>query len=126
MFCIRLDRVQLTIEHRAACFRLRLPKAFFFFSSRRRHTRCLSDWSSDVCSSDLSAPERTFMSVDLPAPFSPTRAMTSPSLTSRSTPSSATVGPKRLRTPLIVRRTLTSLLPEGGPLDLPLDRKSVV
>src|SRR5258705_288991 len=28
---------------------------FFFFSSRRRHTRCLSDWSSDVCSSDLAA-----------------------------------------------------------------------
>src|SRR5258705_5954347 len=28
---------------------------FFFFSSRRRHTRCLSDWSSDVCSSDLVA-----------------------------------------------------------------------
>src|SRR5437899_864926 len=27
----------------------------FFFSSRRRHTRCLSDWSSDVCSSDLIA-----------------------------------------------------------------------
>src|SRR5262245_63128081 len=26
---------------------------FFFFSSRRRHTRCRSDWSSDVCSSDL-------------------------------------------------------------------------
>src|SRR5438045_4989894 len=25
----------------------------FFFSSRRRHTRCLSDWSSDVCYSDL-------------------------------------------------------------------------
>src|SRR5947199_65994 len=24
-----------------------------FFSSSRRHTRCLSDWSSDVCSSDL-------------------------------------------------------------------------
>src|SRR5205814_7431828 len=24
-----------------------------FFPSRRRHTRCLSDWSSDVCSSDL-------------------------------------------------------------------------
>src|SRR3989449_8066294 len=40
---------------------------FFFFSSRRRHTRCSRDWSSDVCSSDLimgfpglhhSAPER--------------------------------------------------------------------
>src|SRR5204863_3057772 len=26
---------------------------FFFFSSRRRHTRSLRDWSSDVCSSDL-------------------------------------------------------------------------
>src|SRR5476651_1676787 len=29
---------------------------FFFFSSRRRHTRYWRDWSSDVCSSDLSAP----------------------------------------------------------------------
>src|SRR5690606_39951393 len=29
------------------CFR------FFFFSSRRRHTRFSRDWSSDVCSSDL-------------------------------------------------------------------------
>src|SRR5256885_12338211 len=28
---------------------------FFFFSSRRRHTRLQGDWSSDVCSSDLSA-----------------------------------------------------------------------
>src|SRR5256884_4353536 len=27
--------------------------AGFFFSSRRRHTRCSRDWSSDVCSSDL-------------------------------------------------------------------------
>ena len=26
---------------------------YFFFSSRRRHTRLVSDWSSDVCSSDL-------------------------------------------------------------------------
>src|SRR4030043_16470 len=26
---------------------------FVFFSSRRRHTRCSRDWSSDVCSSDL-------------------------------------------------------------------------
>src|SRR5256884_5485103 len=26
---------------------------WFFFSSRRRHTRCSRDWSSDVCSSDL-------------------------------------------------------------------------
>src|SRR5256885_3603505 len=27
---------------------------WFFFSSRRRHTRLQGDWSSDVCSSDLS------------------------------------------------------------------------
>src|SRR5437588_1593953 len=30
-----------------------LCPVFFFFSSRRRHTRSLCDWSSDVCSSDL-------------------------------------------------------------------------
>src|SRR5204862_5631053 len=31
--------------------------SFFFFSSRRRHTRSLRDWSSDVCSSDLARTE---------------------------------------------------------------------
>src|SRR5438067_4043902 len=30
-----------------------LSLVFFFFSSRRRHTRSKRDWSSDVCSSDL-------------------------------------------------------------------------
>src|SRR5690606_39854558 len=34
------------------CVELRLC-LFFFFSSRRRHTRFSRDWSSDVCSSDL-------------------------------------------------------------------------
>src|SRR3712207_7493796 len=29
---------------------------YFFFSSRRRHTRYWRDWSSDVCSSDLRLP----------------------------------------------------------------------
>src|SRR5256885_14611736 len=29
---------------------------YFFFSSRRRHTRLQGDWSSDVCSSDLAIP----------------------------------------------------------------------
>src|SRR5690349_22243044 len=33
----------------------------FFFSSRRRHTRSLRDWSSDVCSSDL---PHVFVSID--------------------------------------------------------------
>src|SRR3712207_810783 len=32
---------------------MRSMKIFFFFSSRRRHTRYWRDWSSDVCSSDL-------------------------------------------------------------------------
>src|SRR5690348_17477970 len=31
---------------------------FFFFSSRRRHTRWTGDWSSDVCSSDLRPPNQ--------------------------------------------------------------------
>src|SRR5256885_2758537 len=35
------------IHPRASCI------CFFFFSSRRRHTRLQGDWSSDVCSSDL-------------------------------------------------------------------------
>src|SRR5690349_9668530 len=32
--------------------RIRSEPRLFFFSSRRRHTRSLRDWSSDVCSSD--------------------------------------------------------------------------
>src|SRR5499426_308485 len=39
---------------------------FFFFSSRRRHTRCLSDWSSDVCSSDLDPDGRVLVAGNLP------------------------------------------------------------
>src|SRR5688500_19520158 len=30
-----------------------IARVYFFFSSRRRHTRLQGDWSSDVCSSDL-------------------------------------------------------------------------
>src|SRR5256885_13901028 len=33
---------------------------FFFFSSRRRHTRLQGDWSSDVCSSDLAIDFKAF------------------------------------------------------------------
>src|ERR1039458_1209485 len=32
-----------------------IPKPVILFTSRIRHTRCLSDWSSDVCSSDLAS-----------------------------------------------------------------------
>src|SRR2546427_8686293 len=44
---------------RMSCFYL-----FFFFSSRRRHTRFDCDWSSDVCSSDL--PRAAIWSSPLP------------------------------------------------------------
>src|SRR3989454_4752881 len=35
-----------------------IVNVFFFFSSRRRHTRLQGDWSSDVCSSDLTGAVR--------------------------------------------------------------------
>ena len=38
--------------------------SFFFFSSRRRHTRLVSDWSSDVCSSNLKPYIITFSKVE--------------------------------------------------------------
>src|SRR5258705_1915329 len=38
---------------------------YFFVSSRRRHTRCLSDWSSDVCSSDLDPDAHVLRADDL-------------------------------------------------------------
>src|SRR5262249_57087361 len=40
----------------------------FFFSSRRRHTRLVSDWSSDVCSSDLK-PLRPILRIPTTAPI---------------------------------------------------------
>src|SRR2546429_1742287 len=42
-----------TAERRWGLSRVLLTSLSFFFSSRRRHTRCSRDWSSDVCSSDL-------------------------------------------------------------------------
>src|SRR3989449_4986728 len=38
--------------------------SLFFFSSRRRHTRCSRDWSSDVCSSDLIRNDIRYVVVD--------------------------------------------------------------
>src|SRR3712207_8331139 len=59
-----------------------LIEFFFFFSSRRRHTRYWRDWSSDVCSSDLTmaskslADEKQYWSVNR----SPLKAYTSASM----------------------------------------------
>src|SRR5215213_10520924 len=41
----------MQVVHRTA--QSRTPESKFFFSSIRRHTSLVSDWSSDVCSSDL-------------------------------------------------------------------------
>src|SRR5438132_6787943 len=53
---------------------------FFFFSSRRRHTRSLCDWSSDVCSSDLGKTT---------APSTPAASTSPAARSSSSAPSSA-------------------------------------
>src|SRR2546429_6620276 len=39
---------------------MRASYVFFFFTSRGRNTRCSGDWSSDVCSSDLTVPGSRF------------------------------------------------------------------
>src|SRR5690606_40637127 len=50
----------------------------FFFSSRRRHTRFSRDWSSDVCSSDLSTVDRDWSDWAIQPSFLPAmRQMTS-------------------------------------------------
>src|SRR5689334_17134188 len=54
------------------------------------------------------APARTLISVDLPAPFWPSRQCTSPALTSRSTPSSARTPGNCLTIPRITRRDAES------------------
>src|SRR5256885_3404846 len=74
---------------------------FFFFSSRRRHTRLQGDWSSDVCSSDLSAPPVTSASAALLA------VLTSnlPALTER-LPSMTLLSPLNVVVPMPVWLTL--------------------
>src|SRR2546426_10189804 len=76
---------------------------FFFFSSRRRHTRLQGDWSSDVCSSDL------------------TRAPGAPGCASRPAPAGRRGGPARSaaledRLPLLLERlrALLRVLGHGG------------
>src|SRR5699024_12143423 len=77
----------------------------FFFSSRRRHTRSKRDWSSDVCSSDLSALALLLV------PALPTRLLTRSSrrsiaiwLTKKSTICVSSIRP-RIRIAKILSRT---------------------
>src|SRR5256885_4027011 len=42
-----------------------LISSLFFFSSRRRHTRLQGDWSSDVCSSDLSSELAQYLGLNI-------------------------------------------------------------
>src|SRR2546430_16142673 len=48
----------------------------FFFSSRRRHTRFDCDWSSDVCSSDLSEIVSAYADAKIPIYWSALQAVT--------------------------------------------------
>src|SRR5688572_32182239 len=51
---VRLFSTSLVVDLIMFLFSALFYFFFFFFSSRRRHTRFDCDWSSDVCSSDLS------------------------------------------------------------------------
>src|SRR5256885_4489549 len=46
---------EISLSRTSIVLQIHLPVLFFFFSSRRRHTRLQGDWSSDVCSSDLAS-----------------------------------------------------------------------
>src|SRR5207253_6121094 len=60
---------------RRSCHALRGRVNAFFFSSRRRHTRWPRDWSSDVCSSDLTITDnRTGKSYEIPVTHGTIRA----------------------------------------------------
>src|SRR2546429_1651256 len=52
--CVRGSRASMYSRTRGCVCLVSHVGRCFFFSSRRRHTRCSRDWSSDVCSSDLS------------------------------------------------------------------------
>src|ERR1700741_2632867 len=72
---------------------------------------------SHICpASGACAPDSVFINGLLPAPFSPTKANTSPACTTRSTPSSAMVAPKCFRTPSIRRSSLVSAIRLGNQL----------
>src|SRR5437879_7478983 len=79
----------------------------FFFSSRRRHTRYIGDWSSDVCSSDLTVVPRPLEVMAVVTCAWPTTGCTT-------TPISSNVPPTR-RGPTRRAGAMSVLLPPSGP-----------
>src|SRR3712207_6503234 len=87
---------------------------FFFFSSRRRHTRYWRDWSSDVCSSDLREAAEL--------PITPEQARSIASLLRYAVSLNTTAGlvsptQRRLATSTYRAVELAALVLEGNPLD---------
>src|SRR5690606_17092998 len=72
---------------------------FFFFSSRRRHTRFSRDWSSDVCSSDLRAVRNAARSLSATVAPVTARACSCPLLTPSACPSSSSASTSGVGTP---------------------------
>src|SRR5699024_5125301 len=68
----------LRIAHRGECAVHVGVGVYFFFASRRRHTRSKRDWSSDVCSSDLAHFASWCWITVLPLPKGPGTAATPP------------------------------------------------
>src|SRR3712207_1312868 len=89
---------------------------FFFFSSRRRHTRYWRDWSSDVCSSDLS---RSASRWPLPPSTSSVESSGSPATAGPFSCSSSVLRLKKLRHERAIGDFLFSLQTlrhySGGP-----------
>src|SRR5699024_11572938 len=68
----------------------------FFFSSRRRHTRSKRDWSSDVCSSDLTSQVAT-ATAPATTRYQPQGLSTMPAITRRARPTPTPIAALRSR-----------------------------
>src|SRR5258706_8263310 len=103
------------------CINTHISFFIFFFSSRRRHTRLVSDWSSDVCSSDLPLAKwkgelgSTPDGADVWGPFSSSGVLPS-------SPFHFASGGQALAGAIAVQFTLAP----GEKKKIPIDRKSVV
>src|SRR3989440_2981507 len=95
-------------ERYRTCVYVSLGLLFFFFSSRRRHTRSDRDWSSDVCSSDLESPGGLFAAGILRLPLT----------------SASSVATSEFKEPITL--SSRSWMVGSQRMSPPVDRKSVV